>query len=209
MSMSIGSVGANEDIHAMMLEMFNKINKADTDGTTGLSLEELSSVDTSKDVGGQAFIKSLTEQFEDLDSNSDGQLSKDEMAYAKPTQDKLGMPADINIAGTDTKSNSVDSYQELLNSLINSLMSKLDTDGDGSISAEEMSAAIQKLSETSQKSTASENSVTNGELATSANDKSSKETTNLADIFIQKLIDAYKDNTELSDLMSSLVSSVA
>lgn len=188
---TVSSIASNNDIQLMMAQMFSKMNKADNDGVKGLSLEELTSIDTSNDEGGAAFIKSLQEQFETLDANSDGQLSQEEMSYTKPTQDKLGMPAGMEF------SEEVDAYQQLINSLMNSLVSSLDTDGDGKISQDELKEGLNKITEKSSNTEAA-GSVAKSELGDSIK--------NLAGNFIQKLIDNYKNNDGLQGIASSLTS---
>ncbi|MGN1125233.1 MAG: EF-hand domain-containing protein [Candidatus Gastranaerophilaceae bacterium] len=188
---TVSSIASNNDIQLMMAQMFSKMNKADNDGVKGLSLEELTSIDTSNDEGGAAFIKSLQEQFETLDANSDGQLSQEEMSYTKPTQDKLGMPAGMEL------SEEVDAYQQLINSLMNSLVSSLDTDGDGKISQDELKESLNKITEKSSNTEAA-GSVAKSELGDSIK--------NLAGNFIQKLIDNYKNNDGLQGIASSLTS---
>ena len=188
---TVSSIASNNDIQLMTAQMFSKMNKADNDGVKGLSLEEVTSIDTSNDEGGAAFIKSLQEQFETLDANSDGQLSQEEMSYTKPTQDKLGMPAGMEL------SEEVDAYQQLINSLMNSLVSSLDTDGDGKISQDELKEGLNKITEKSSNTEAA-GSVAKSELGDSIK--------NLAGNFIQKLIDNYKNNDGLQGIASSLTS---
>ena len=63
-------------------QMQQKFQAADTDGVTGLSQEELSSLSEQFKSEGKEntpFVDKLQENFEQFDSNSDGQLTKDEV----------------------------------------------------------------------------------------------------------------------------------
>lgn len=88
------SSSAEDSIQLMMAQMLQKMNSADTDGSSGLSKDELSSIDTTGDIGGSAFLKSLVDQFSSLDSNGDGQLSSEEISLAKPP---MGPPPGMEI----------------------------------------------------------------------------------------------------------------
>lgn len=92
---------ASESIQQMIAQMFQNMAAADTDGTKGLSKEELSSIDTSSEVGGSAFLKSLTDQFDQLDADGNGQLSGIEMASAKPPEGPMGPPPGLDIETND------------------------------------------------------------------------------------------------------------
>lgn len=90
------------EMQLMMAQFYQKLNAADTDGTKGLSLDELSSVDTTKDAGGTAFLKSLTDQFSKLDTNGDGQLNSSEMSQAKPPAPPMGPPPGLDLGTSKT-----------------------------------------------------------------------------------------------------------
>lgn len=90
------------DMQLMMAQFYQKLNTADTDGTKGLSLDELSSVDTTRDAGGTAFLKSLSAQFSKLDADGDGQLSSSEIAQAKPPTPPMGPPPGLDLGTSNT-----------------------------------------------------------------------------------------------------------
>ena len=78
--MVTGIIGSSSNqIQQLMAEMMKKMKSADTDGTSGLSKNELSSINTDNDPGGARFLKELSKNFDKIDSNSDGQLSKSEI----------------------------------------------------------------------------------------------------------------------------------
>lgn len=90
--------GTSEDnIQMMMAQMLQKINSADTDGITGLSKSELSSIDTSGNQGGTSFLKSLENQFDKLDTDGDGELSSEEISKAIPKREHMGPPPGLSL----------------------------------------------------------------------------------------------------------------
>lgn len=99
---SIGNT-ATDSIQLMMAQMYQKLNAADTDGTAGLSKDELSSIDAGDDKGGSAFLKSLSSQFDSLDADGNGQLSASEIASAKPHAGQMGPPPGMTIDGCCSK----------------------------------------------------------------------------------------------------------
>lgn len=106
----VSSIGNNQDnIQQMMAAMLQKMNAADTDGTTGLSKSELSSIDSSNDAGGAAFLKSLTDQFNSLDADGNGELSASEIANATPVSGQMGPPPGMSIPSDNTSSTSATS----------------------------------------------------------------------------------------------------
>lgn len=128
---------ASDNIQLMMSQMFQKMQSADTDGISGLSKSELSSIDSSNDAGGTAFLKSLTNQFDKLDSDGDGQLSKSEIASAKPPE---GGPNQ----GGDAKSKIEDLLEKLLQEALQAMASS--TSGTASTSSD--SATTESASST-------------------------------------------------------------
>lgn len=161
MTSSISST-AQDSIQLMMQQMYQKIGAADTDGTAGLSKDELSSIDSSGDVGGSAFLKSLSEQFDTLDVDGNGQLSTEEISSAKPSE-PMGPPPGLPIADSSTDSSDMsDLIEKLMESLleklsesyesdstdesgdsankVSSLTSAADKDGSGSVSLDELSS---------------------------------------------------------------------
>lgn len=103
---TIGSA-ASDSVQMMMAQMFQKMQSADTDGVKGLSKSELSSIDSSNDAGGTAFLKSLSSQFNELDADGNGQLSQSEIASAKPPE-----------GGPDQSGNLKSKIEDLLEKLL-------------------------------------------------------------------------------------------
>lgn len=142
MTSSISST-AQDSIQLMMQQMFKKMNAADTDGSKGLSLDELSSIDTSGDVGGAAFLKSLQEQFDTLDADGNGELSDAEISAAKPPE-PMGPPPGLSLESSDdsttaddlvagisetdssSETDSTDSLQSLIKKLLNDFLDKFE-----------------------------------------------------------------------------------
>lgn len=96
------------DMQLLMAQMYQKLKAADTDSTKGLSKDELSSIGITNDAGGTAFLKSLSAQFDKLDTDSNGQLSASEIASARPPA-PMGPPPGLDLG----KSNSTDSTSKV------------------------------------------------------------------------------------------------
>lgn len=69
----------SDSIKKMLADIYNKMSVSDIDGKAGLSQSELASVNPGNDVNTAAFQKILTEQFDKLDVDKDGQLTKSEL----------------------------------------------------------------------------------------------------------------------------------
>lgn len=96
----VSKIGNQEDnMQLMVAQMLQKMQSADTDGTTGLSKAELSSIDTSGNAGGSEFLKSLSNQFDKLDTDGDGELTSNEISMMKPPSGQMGLPAGMEIEG--------------------------------------------------------------------------------------------------------------
>lgn len=109
-------------------ELFAKL---DSNGDGAVDQDELSSALSQKSNDG--LLVNLSKQFGDLDSDSNGSLSAEEMAAMAPPP-----PPDHNQApNTD---------------LADALIKALDTDGDGAISGDELSSALQASESTSSSS---------------------------------------------------------
>lgn len=119
----------------LMMQMFQKMKAADTDGTNGLSKSELSSIDSGSDTSGAAFLKSLTNQFDSLDADKNGQLSASEIATAKPPE---GGPAARSNSSTD-------SIEQLLEKLLQEAMQAISNKFKNA-STENDSNSVQKVS---------------------------------------------------------------
>lgn len=137
----------SDDIQQMMAVMYQRIGAADKDGISGLSKNELSTIDAGDDVGGSAFLKSLTEQFDQIDADKNGQLSSEEIASAKPPEPMgpppgLQLEASISADSTQAAGNADSILQQLLESLMKSFTdsySKQDT-GESADSATALAA---------------------------------------------------------------------
>lgn len=94
---------ASSGIEQLMMSMYQKMSAADTDGITGLSKNELSSIDTGSDTGGTAFLKALTDKFDSLDTDGNGELSASEISAAKPHHmGHMGPPPGMDLGSTDS-----------------------------------------------------------------------------------------------------------
>lgn len=69
------------NVQQVISEMYKKLKAADTDGVDGLSKKELASINTSNKLS-SAFLQTLSEQFDKLDADKNGQLSKNDLETA-------------------------------------------------------------------------------------------------------------------------------
>lgn len=127
---------ASNNIEDLITQMFKKLNAADKDGIQGLSKNELSSINTGDDAGGAAFLKSLETQFNRLDTNSDGQLSSQEISNAIPPKEPMGPPPGMSIESNDKDS---DDANKILSTTAST------TSGTSSTSSNSMEDMLEKL----------------------------------------------------------------
>jgi len=208
---SIG--GSNSDyIQQLMAQMMKNMSAADTDGTAGLSKTELSSIDTGSDKGGAGFIKALNAKFDKIDSDTNGQISQEEIVAVKPSRPPMGPPPGLSIedlftsSDTDgtaglskdelatadkTADNGVGNFIEKMTANFDSI----DTNKDGQISPEEIEAARPQGSPLTAKS---EQGQTTADNASSDNNSSNfgEKMSNLSDFLFKQLLNAYKENAE-------------
>lgn len=156
----VSSIGSSDDFSTQQLyaTLFKKLGAADTDGTKGLSKTELSTIDFEGNVEGSAFLKSLNEQFEDLDTDKNGQLSADEISMVS-SSDNFGPPPGLELESSeDSTSNNLDTIKKIKEasteaflgsyadsddeaSKVESLISSADADNSKGLTADELSAA--------------------------------------------------------------------
>lgn len=107
----------NDDMLQLMLNNIQpKLDKADTDGVKGLSMDELASVDAKDD----SFLITLKEQFSKIDTDTNGQITTEEIknSLSAQTQGQMGPPAGMQIQTSDG------TEQEYVSSLLNSLKNR-------------------------------------------------------------------------------------
>lgn len=104
--------------------LMNALSSADTDGVSGLSKDELASINTNHHRGRAHFIKNLTNNFDKFDTNQDGQLSMDEIAASRvqnpvgQTQQQTGCCCNCNEdSTTSTPASSTNSSANISNNL--------------------------------------------------------------------------------------------
>lgn len=175
MSSIIGGMSQMSDIQSQIWQMYNKINNATIDAGQK-HLEEFSEANA---IAGEDFAKALEEQYQ----KQNQQVLNNEMNFMQTEQ--LGMPAGLNI----TEVGSTDeSYQGLINTLMESMMENLDKNSDGHVSSDEIQGLEKVLNKTP-------NAETTGSLASNSGFFK-----NQASNFIQKLIDTYKDKGSINGL---------
>ena len=133
----VSSIDSKDDsMQMLMMQMFQKMKTADTDGTKGLSKDELSSIDAGSDVGGSAFLKSLTDQFDTLDADGNGQLTSDEIAKAHPREPMGPLPGmNLSSSASSSSENKLSELGDSLGNLASSFLDKLiNTYKDGGLS---------------------------------------------------------------------------
>ena len=174
MSSIIGGMSQMSDIQSQIWQMYNKINNATIDA----GQKQIEDSPEAK-ISGEEFAKALEEQYQKQNEF----VLNNEMNFLQSEQ--LGMPAGLNITEVGSTN---ESYQTLINTLMESMMENLDKNSDGHLSQEEVQGLENVLNRTP-------NSETTGNLAT--NGSSFK---NQASNFIQKLIDSYKDKGSINGL---------
>lgn len=169
-------------IEQLMLAMYQKMSAADTDGITGLSKDELSSIDTGNDVGGARFLKMLSNQFDKIDADGNGQLSSDEIAAARPHRGHMGPPPGLQLESSDSSddTNSTGSIKDMVEKLFDKVL-------------ESMSDGIDKLSSTD-----------SANMADSLTKSADKDNNNSLSASELSSIDTSNDS-EKADIVSNLI----
>lgn len=191
---SMGAVSTNSDLQAMLALLYKT-----EENNIGVSKSDLSKINEEQN---SEFIKSLEKEFNLIDKDSNGLLTKEEVvnfALDKP----LGMPAGFKIQDAASQYvNEKSLYQSIADKVSESIISKLDTDKDGKISQTEIKDAMQNLNN---KLNAAASSV---EVAGKvANNNSISKVQNMAGNFIQKLIDNYNSGGIVAKLANSAINS--
>lgn len=207
---SIGST-STDNIQQMMAQMYQKLGAADTDGTKGVSRDELSAIDSSGDVGGSAFLKSLSDQFDELDADASGELSINEIASAKSLKEPMGPPPGLTIGSSEDSEGT-----DLLGSVDKSAevggTQKADSTEEGTSAKDMIEELLQKLMASFAEGFSTSGSDEDKEKA-AATVKAIKDLSSLAEkdgiVGLSKdelsAVDT-TDNKELSKLVSSLLS---
>jgi Ca2+-binding EF-hand superfamily protein len=194
---SIGAVSSNSDLQAMLALLY----KSDESNTNGLSKADLSKINEEQN---SQFVKSLEEEFNLIDKDSNGLLSKDEVLDF--TLDKqLGMPAGFKIQDATQQTNEKNLYQNIADKISESIISQLDTNKDGKISDTEIKEAMQNLSKKLSESSSSVEVA--GKVAN--NNSSITKVQNMAGNFIQKLIDNYNSGGIVAKVANAAINSFA
>ena len=194
---SIGAVSSNSDLQAMLALLY----KSDESNTNGLSKADLSKINEEQN---SQFVKSLEEEFNLIDKDSNGLLSKDEVLDF--TLDKqLGMPAGFKIQDATQQTNEKNLYQNIADKISESIISQLDTNKDGKISDTEIKEAMQNLSKKLSESSSSVEVA--GKVAN--NNSSISKVQNMAGNFILKLIDNYNSGGIVAKVANAAINSFA
>lgn len=193
---SIGAVTANSDLQAMLALLY----KSEENNTNGLSKADLSKINNEQESN---FIKSLEDEFNLIDKDSNGLLTKDEVVdFALDKQ--LGIPAGFKMQDASQEVKEKNLYQNIADKISESIVTKLDTNKDGKVSQAEIKDAMQNLSN---KLNASSSSV---EVAGKvANNGSLSKVQNMAGNFIQKLIDNYNSGGIVAKAANAAINSFA
>jgi len=99
-------------------------NSDGTDSTQGLSKDDLSAIDTSNNSSKAGFVNYLSDNFDKIDSNSDGELSVAEVK-ASLTQGDSTTTAAATAATTGNSTSNTSSFGKNVNGLADYLMKQL------------------------------------------------------------------------------------
>lgn len=127
---SITSSTSTMTMQQLFADMKSKMSAADTDGTQGLSKQELSSIDTGGNAQESNFLKALSDNFDKLDANSDGQLSGSEIKAGRPHHHgHMGPPPGMDIESSDStdSTNSTDATNSTDSTNSNSTIGIMDS----------------------------------------------------------------------------------
>lgn len=162
----LSSVGNNSS--EQLMTTYAKISKYDSDGTSGLSKSELSSyIEGNSNSDDNAFALSLSQEFDKLDTDRNGELSEEEASYSEYDGSASNSSSSSNlttesISGTASSDDNIKTQSQNLltaylkqytksydkscdsdddkKAIIKSLMGKYDTNGDGGLSIDELSS---------------------------------------------------------------------
>ncbi len=223
---SISSDSNADYLQQLMAQMMANMNATNADSKTGVSKSELSSIDTGDDKGGSGFLKALSANFDKIDTNGDGQLSKDEIGALIPPKQPMGPPPGMSIENM-LSSNDTDGTAGLSKDELSSIdtgsdtkeanfvknltdnFDKIDTNKDGQLSTDEIKASRPKGGGHHHKEESADSSSTTTSTDTNTSEStSSTESTlsKLSDYFVKQLLNAYQKNA--SSLGSNLASSL-
>lgn len=179
---------AKKLLSSMDTDKSGSIDSAEFSAAAQALASSSSSSDSSTSSSSTTSSSSVTDAFNALDTNSDGSLSTDELMAAlkntKPQGHEGGMPpppppppSDSSSASSSTSSSS-------------DIFSALDTNQDGSISADELAALFSDTA----------NSSNTASTSTTASSSSQK----LSDFMLKNILSYYGNNTSSTDTTSLL-----
>lgn len=100
-------------------QLYNKMKSANTDGIEGWSKSELASINTGSNSANSDFLHALSENFDKLDSDGNGEITRDEITEGissklinSPDGTHLAPTKNINDADSPTASDSADSTSD-------------------------------------------------------------------------------------------------
>ncbi|MEI8377435.1 MAG: hypothetical protein WCF95_02755 [bacterium] len=176
----VSNISGNAGLGAMqqmMAAMQKKMKAADTDGKEGLSKTELASIAKGEDKGAAHMASELSNNFDKIDKNGDGQATDEEIKAARPEK-PMGPPPGMMLAGLPPPPPSGKTE-----STSNKTYDKLDTNEDGEVSIQERIAGE------------------DAEKASSGSSNSDLKNNSGVSSYISKLLSNYQGNS--SELASS------
>lgn len=205
---------SNSNLMQLLLAAMKNSSSTTAADSTGSSVtsstDGSSSVNSSDQAGEKGFLSCLQDNFSKIDSNTDGQLSKDEIGTYMKNNRPMGPPPGMvieNMQSNDSQSIDAKPIDDVASTDSNKSAGKahhghrlqkafdeLDTNQDGTVSKEELAAAITNNVNGSTDQTSGKNSDNSiSEVFDSIFSKlsSSSDSTKMIEQFAKKLTDAY------------------
>lgn len=200
----ISGIGQSEDNSLLQL-LFEAVHKNSRTDSSNKSSSKTESANSSAE---NDFFSCLESNFDKIDANSDTKLSKDEISLFSGVQKQMGPPVGMFIENSEYEDNSVSEiYKDpstdvnSIDELISKSIESMDSDDDGSLSYEEITA---KNIKSDNENTPNNNLFKNlSDILTESSNSGFKE--KFQELITKKASEAYSSNTLNKGIMSTVM----